>query len=270
MVSRRYAAGARGARGLLFTVLGELVLPRDAPAWSSALIDVVGRLNVEEKAARQALARMAADGWLRGERVGRRTRWHLTSKAEQLLVQGTQRIYEFAGPRQGWDGRWLVLVAQVPEEGRASRHRLRTRLLWAGLGSPAPGVWLGTDVARFDEVTGVLGEVGILHAAQVFVAEHRAGLEPSRLVAQTWDVAAIDAEYRRFLAEWGGQATGVPLARLVALVHAWRRFPLIDPGLPVELLPPGWRAADAVALFRRQHARWAAAAGHEWEQLNSP
>ena len=47
-MSRRHAAGAESARGLLFTVLGEFVLPAGGSAWTSAFIDVLGRLGVEE------------------------------------------------------------------------------------------------------------------------------------------------------------------------------------------------------------------------------
>jgi phenylacetic acid degradation operon negative regulatory protein len=60
-LSRRHAAGADSARGLLFTVLGEFVLPTGGSAWTSAFIEVFGRLGVEEKAIRQALARTATD-----------------------------------------------------------------------------------------------------------------------------------------------------------------------------------------------------------------
>ena len=61
--SRRQAAGVDSSRGLLFTVLGEFVLPTGA-AWTSSFIDVFNRLGVEEKTARQALMRTSADGWL--------------------------------------------------------------------------------------------------------------------------------------------------------------------------------------------------------------
>src|SRR6266568_135751 len=96
-MSRRHAAGAESARGLLFTVLGEFVLNGGGAAWTSAFIDVLGRLGVEEKATRQALMRTAAAGWLVSERIGRRTRWRLTANAEQLLTEGTERIYGFTG-----------------------------------------------------------------------------------------------------------------------------------------------------------------------------
>ena len=74
---RRHTIGTGSARGLLFTVLGEFVLPTGGSAWTSTFIEVFGRLGVEEKAARQALMRSAADGWLTSQRQGRRTVWRL-------------------------------------------------------------------------------------------------------------------------------------------------------------------------------------------------
>jgi len=53
--SRRQQTGARSARSLLLTVLGEYVLPSGAPVWTSALLHVSAGLGIEEKAARQAL-----------------------------------------------------------------------------------------------------------------------------------------------------------------------------------------------------------------------
>jgi len=151
-LSRRHAAGAASARGLLFTVLGEFVLPTGGSAWTSAFIEVFGRLGVEEKAIRQALARTATDGWIRPERHGRRTRWWLTPDGDRLLTEGTERIYAFTGSQPGWDGSWLLVVARVPETDRPARHVLRTRLSWAGLGSPASSVWITTHTGRQAEV----------------------------------------------------------------------------------------------------------------------
>ena len=138
-MSRRHAAGAESARGLLFTVLGEFVLPGGGLAWTSAVISVLSRLGVEEKASRQALMRTAADGWLTSERVGRRTRWQLTGEAERLLAEGTERIYGFTGSAPEWDGRWLLVLARAPETDRPARHLLRTRLGRAGLRQPRAG-----------------------------------------------------------------------------------------------------------------------------------
>ncbi|MGH8959828.1 MAG: PaaX family transcriptional regulator [Jatrophihabitantaceae bacterium] len=266
-MSRRHAAGTESARGLLFTVLGEFVLPHGGVAWTSAFIEVFGRLGVEEKATRQALMRTAADGWLSAERIGRRTRWRLTDSAERLLTEGTERIYGFTGSAPEWDGRWLLVMARVPETDRPSRHVLRTRLSGAGFGSPSAGVWISTHTDRIAEAERVLAEAGMLDEARIFVAEH-AGGDLDAMVRQAWDLDAIEQSYHEFMADFATPNPPDVLARLVGIVHAWRRFPWIDPTLPRELLPAHWSGTKAVKLFQRRHARWAADAIAEWVRLN--
>lgn len=265
-LSRRHAAGAVSARGLLFTVLGEFVLPTGGSAWTSAFIETFSRLGVEEKAIRQALARTAADGWIKPERHGRRTRWWLTPEGDRLLTEGTERIYAFAGPQRTWNGSWLLVLARVPEHDRPARHVLRTRLSWAGLGSPAPGVWITTHTERRAEVEQVLRQAGVTDA-QIFAAEHQGGELPA-LVGQAWDLPAIERQYEEFLAEFASSATRDPLTRLTELVHAWRRFPSIDPGLPTQLLPDGWSGAKAARMFASRHAKWSADAVMQWIRFN--
>jgi len=269
-LSRRHAAGAESARGLLFTVLGEFVLPAGGSVWTSTAIEVLARLGVEEKAARQALMRTAADGFLRSERVGRRTRWWLTEAGSTLLTEGTARIFGFHAAAAAWDGRWLLVLARVPETERPTRHRLRTRLAWAGLGSPSPGLWLSPHAERVDEVRVVLDETGVLAEAQLFVGTHAGGAELAALVRQAWDLAAIEAAYEEFLAEFGESSavTVDTLTRVTELVHAWRRFPWTDPVLPRELLPSPWSGESAAALFARRHDEWAGAAREQWTDLD--
>jgi phenylacetic acid degradation operon negative regulatory protein len=268
-LSRRHAAGSASARSLLFTVLGEFVLPAGETAWTSAFIDVFARLGVEEKATRQALMRTAADGWLGSERVGRRTIWRLTPAGQRLLTDGAERIYGFTGTAGDWNGWWLVVLARAAETERPTRHVLRTRLARAGLGSPAPGVWLSPHVERLDDVEEALAAVRTAADPQVFIASHVQFGDLRSLVRQAWDLDAIETNYEQFLTEFGGRQRRNPLIGTVELVHAWRRFPWIDPALPDELLPRPWSGAAAARLFARRHARWSAAARAEWLQLNS-
>lgn len=271
MLSRRHAAGSTSARGLLFTVLGEFVLPGGGTTWTSSFIDVLARLGVEEKAARQALMRTASDGWLETERVGRRTRWTLTPAAETLLRDGTQRIYGFTGVAEQWDGRWLVVLARAPESERSARHLLRTRLTWVGLGNAAPGVWVSTHVERLAEVEQVLDEAGTRTDAQIFVAEHLpspAGTELDALVRAAWDLDGLEQRYEQFLERFGSDEVEDALAGTTELVHAWRRFPWIDPLLPDELLPTPWDGVTAAARFAELHARWSVAARTAWAGLD--
>src|SRR5690349_10543352 len=94
-LSRRRELGSGSANSLLLTVLGEFVLPGGEPVWTSALLALFRELGVEEKALRQSLMRTAGDGWIAGDRVGRRTRWQLTDAGRRLLSEGTARIYGF-------------------------------------------------------------------------------------------------------------------------------------------------------------------------------
>ncbi len=266
-LSRRHAAGAPSARGLLFTLLGEFVLPGGGAAWTSAVIAAFARLGVAEKATRQALMRTSADGWLSAERTGRLTRWHLTRAGQRLLTEGAGRIYSFASAARGWDGRWLLVAARIPDGDRSTRHAVRTRLSWAGLGWLGPGLWISAHPEREAEVARVLGEAGVT-GAHLFTAT-RSGLDGAAdMVRAAWDLDVIEREYERFINEFSGAEPGDVLARHVALVHAWRRFPAIDPGLPRELLPASWRGLEAARLFTGLHERWSAAAQAEWQRLN--
>jgi len=263
---RRHAAGTESARSLLFTVLGELVLPTGGEAWTSAFIDVLGRLGVEEKAARQALTRTATDNWLSSERVGRRTVWRLTPASERLLRDGTERIFGFSAVAEDWDGRWTIVIARTPETERATRHMLRTRLRWAGFGTIMPGVWLSPRGDRGTEVREILAEAG-LPEGYLFAAEYQGGGPVTAMVGQAWDLGELARTYDDFIGTFGGPAGPDPLARVIDLVHAWRRFPWIDPGLPAPFLPTPWSGSEAAGLFARRHAQWADEAISEWKQL---
>jgi phenylacetic acid degradation operon negative regulatory protein len=267
-LSRRDTAASSSARGLIFTILGEYVLPGGGTVWTSAIIEAMSRLDVEEKATRQALMRTAADGWLTAERIGRRTRWRLTPNADRLLTEGSERIYSFGGRRESWDGDWLLVLARTPETERPSRHVLRTRLTWAGFGNAAPGVWISTHAERLTEVEHALAEAGLAGEAQIFRGRHADGQLPV-LVSQAWDLASLTRRYEDFIGAFGAKSLVDPLAAMVELVHAWRRFPWTDPDLPSDLLPAAWPRPRAATLFRRRHAQLAAAATTSWREISA-
>ncbi|MDL5156914.1 PaaX family transcriptional regulator [Actinomycetospora termitidis] len=269
--SRRREVAATSARSLLLTVLGEFVLPAGEPVWTQTLLDALGAVAVEEKSARQALARTAADDVVFSERSGRRVRWSLTSSGRRLLSEGAARIYAHGTRSEPWDGRWVVLVVSVPEAQRALRHQLRTQLAWAGLGSPAPGVWVCPDASRVAEAHRALTDVGLGGSALVVVGGTHGGLSDAELVAQAWDLRELEARYAEFVdqfAELVPEVTGGVLAAQVRLVDAWRRFPFLDPQLPAELLPADWVGARAAEVFHARHEAWAPGARAAFAELS--
>jgi phenylacetic acid degradation operon negative regulatory protein len=269
-VTRRQELGAASARSLLLTILGEFVLPSGRAVWTSTLLELLADLDVAEKAARQAIMRTADSGWIEASRVGRETRWSLTQAGTDLLREGTERIYHFAAEDRPWDGRWLVLTVGVPENNRPLRQRLRTQLGWAGLGSPTPGVWVTPQADREAPARKVLEDLGLLAGSWSFVAAAGDIGDERSLARAAWDLDEVEQRYEDFLELVGRRRPRTDRQALVAqirLVQEWRRFPLLDPGLPRELLPPRWTGSRAADAFRERHAGWAPRAAQAWAEL---
>lgn len=261
--SLRPRAGS-SAKALLLTVLGELVLPHDGVVWTATLVAALTGLDVEEKNARQAIARLADDGLITGERDGRRVRWHLTAEGRDLLTAGTERIYAFGGPGgEAWESRWLVVLCPVPEEQRAKRHHVRSRLGFAGFGFLSAGVAISPHLEREAFANAVLEELGLVDGAAVLRAEAGTLVSDIALLHRAWDLDALGGRYRSFVdavEALDPRDDAERFAALVTLVHEWRRFPFVDPEIPDALLPPDWPGHRAKALFDERHASWSPAA----------
>jgi len=269
--TRRRQIGSASARSTLLTILGEFVHPRGEPVWTATLIEALGAMGIEEKSARQALTRTAAEGLLESTRHGRRVLWSLTPHGHDLLEQGTQRIYGFMRGRRPWDGRWLVLSVPIPETHRQLRHRLRTRLTWLGLGSPTPGLWISPDTGHANEVHAVIRDLGLEDQAFSWVGPAGGiGLE-SRLLADAWDLEQVEDLYLQFIEEFEVREADGDLECFVAqvqMVQDWRRFPFLDPDLPPELLDHDWPGPRAANAFHERHARWNVRARAAWEAFD--
>lgn len=248
----RRSAGAPSARSLLFTILGEFVLPSGGEVWAGSAVRGLRSLGVEEKAARQAIARTAADGWLTGERVGRRTLWRLTGACTDLLSAGAERIYSFGESQENWDGRWVLLFV---DEANGERHHLRTRLAWAGFGPLRSGAWIAAHTEREAEARNALAGTN----AVSFVATSGEIGDPSEVIAQAWDLDALEDRYEEFVATFEcahPETDEDAFVSLTRLVHAWRKFPFLDPGLPRRLLPRRWTGDRAQGLFEDSRREW--------------
>ena len=260
-------AGVDSVRDLAMTVLGEFVLPAGGTAWTRTLLAALDQLGVQEKAARQALARMEGR-WLQRERVGRETRWSLTPAATSLLETGAERIYGFGQSRREWDRRWVVLLASVPEADRQLRYRLAQGLGWAGFGAAGNGMWLSPWRDQEAVAADLVAELGV--QATSFIAEVGALGSEADLVASAWDLESLRGAYDEFLDDTAslGRSSDAAIGELTALVHRWRRFPLLDPDLPTELLPADWPGTNAAARFAELRAQLQPTATDRWSTLD--
>jgi phenylacetic acid degradation operon negative regulatory protein len=249
--------GAPAARSVLLTMLGEYVLPVRDGVWQETLISALGAMGYKAQAARQALARSVTAGWLTTERRGRRSRVRLTAETATMLRTGAERIYGFGEPRD-WDGRWLLVVLRVPEQRREVRHQLRTQLAWAGFGSLGGGLWISPHAEREAELAEMTREEPVAEL-QSFRAELGAVGDPQRLIAEAWDLAQVADAYDEFITTFGRLRPKTPEAVFrtqTLLVHAWRKFPFLDPDLPEAVLPAQWPRERAHDVFQDRHDAW--------------
>jgi phenylacetic acid degradation operon negative regulatory protein len=260
------------ARAQLLTVLGELVWPAGRPAWTASLLQVMRGLGIEERTARQAIARSARDGWIRAERVGRETRWALTPELVRAFEEGTRRVASLSEPFLDWDGTWLVLFVTVPHELRAVRKRLYGRLEWAGFGNPSPGVWVSPHAERGEQLARTITELGLDGSTLSFRgAIGDIGLDEAAIVASGWDTVALAARYAavdeefRDLDPAPGDATLFAHLRVLGALQA---FPFVDPQLPEALLPD-WVGRRVTARLQELRRRWAPRVRRRWDEIDA-
>jgi ring-1,2-phenylacetyl-CoA epoxidase subunit PaaA len=261
------------ARPLLLSVLGDAVLPSGGRAWLGALTEAMATLGTSPQATRQALRRLASQNIVEPERHGRLAAYTLTRPGRRRLEEAADRIY-LRRPLV-WDGRWRILTYSFAEENRASRDALRRELAWLGYGSLGTGMWMCPwDLgARLDAV---LAKHGIVGQVESFVSELEG--DDRSLAARAYDLTELTAAHRSFIDRFRPELTAVrdgdqaadpadAFARRILLVHAWRKFLFLDPGLPHQLVPSDWAGDQAAQVFTDLYRHLDAAAWRFWERV---
>jgi phenylacetic acid degradation operon negative regulatory protein len=108
--------------------------------------------------------------------------------------------------------------------------------------------------------------------ATSFVAELGCMGTPTAVAAAAWDLEQVRAQYEAFVEDFAAirPSSAQAFFRMqTLLVHAWRKFPFVDPDLPGELLPAGWPRRRAHDLFAGRHERWRGGAQSYFESLET-
>lgn len=243
---------------MVFDLFGDYLRYRGGEVRLRALVALMGCFDVSEPTVRVVAARMRKEGWLESRRDGRETTYVLTGTAWRLLDEGRTRIFDrAAGP---WDGRWHMVIYQVPEVERGVREQLRKRLSWLGFGPLSPSVW----VSPHDRTGQVRAGPGSRQGVRLDVLHARSeGPDADRdMAGRAWDLVALDRDYAALIDEYrprlAGYRRALPrgqdaLVQRMRLVHDYRLFPFRDPDLPPELLPPGWSGRAAHEIFLAAH-----------------
>jgi phenylacetic acid degradation operon negative regulatory protein len=253
------ALGEPQPRQLIVTVYG--LYARAAQGWLpvAGLVRLLGELGVGPQAVRSSVSRLKRRDTLRSLRLDGSAGYALSPSMLEVLREGDRRIFEHQPARLA-DG-WVQVVFTVPEAQREKRHELRSLLARLGFGPVTPGVWTAPGTLA-DEVAGALERQGLGRYVDLFRGEHLGYVPLAERVREWWDLPGIETRYAEFLAAHRSLAGrvarrppsgGEAFAAYVRMLTAWRRLRYLDPGLPLELLPAGWKGVAAAEVFERLH-----------------
>lgn len=243
-------------QGLAVTLLADYTL-RDLP-WlpSAALVSLLAEARVSATGARAAVSRLVRRGVLEGSRQGRHTFYRLSRAAAVNLAAGGRWIVTATATPRAWDGCWTLVAFSLPQDRGTQRRALRGQLRWLGFAPLYDGLWISPhdltpqDQTQLGQVTGT---VTVLRGrpADLDTVTNRNPLD-------AWDIAAIAGHYETFLRRWqpllpqlrAGQISGAEAVRArTEVMDTFRRFPALDPQLPLEILPAGWLREPARNVF---------------------
>jgi phenylacetic acid degradation operon negative regulatory protein len=243
-VSETAQVNAARNASLVFFTLGAAEVPPEAPLPGPVLVRLLGDLGLSEAAARSTILRMRQAGSISSARTGR-TVGYAPSSATLAGHRRHAGQSDPAGP--AWDGSFHAMVVTVPESRRSFRDGLRWASATAGYRSLRPGLLIAPSDRRA-EIAPVLDRRP--EDASVLFAQLRLSVEDSRAVAaELWELDELAHRYRA-LALAARNATVAarrrpPTGAAAVVGLAAATLPIFeairdDPGLPPQLLPPGW------------------------------
>jgi len=256
------------ARSALFDLYGDHLRARGARAPVAALVRLLAPLGVHPPAVRTAVSRMVRQAWLEPVRIDGQPGYALSARARRRLDDAAARIYRTGADGTdrdrlpGWDRHWhLGILHEVPNARR--REQLASQLAFLGWAPLSDGAWVGLrNDAEVDQILEVEG-IG----ADRFRAPIDDGA--AEFARRVWKLDELGASYDAWLIEakalvdaaGDGISDEQAFAVRSELVHEWRKFLFLDPGLPAELLPPDWAGTRAAKYFDFHADRLGPAAG---------
>jgi phenylacetic acid degradation operon negative regulatory protein len=244
-------------QGLAVTLLADYTLRTRAWLPSAAVVALLGESGVTLAGARTAISRLTRRGVLEGSRQGRNSSYRLAQAAAVHLSVGGSWVMSSTAEVRPWDGWWTMVAFSLPQEEGTQRRALRGQLRWMGYAPLYDGMWISPDELTA-KAHAQLAQIN-LGAMTVFRARHvELASASGRNPIDAWDIPAIAAEYESFIQHWivllprihAGRVAGAEAVRArTEVMDTYRRFPTLDPQLPLQLLPPGWLRQRAREVF---------------------
>ncbi|MFE4897996.1 phenylacetic acid degradation operon negative regulatory protein PaaX [Peribacillus butanolivorans] len=264
-------------QSMIFTIYGDYIRNYGSKIWIGSLIRLLKEFGHNEQGVRVAVSRMVKQGWIQSEKQGNKSYYFLTDRGLKRMEEAANRIYKMK-PNE-WDGKWRILMYTIPEDKRQLRDDLRKELLWSGFGSFSNGCWISPNNLE-KEINLLIEKYDISEYVDFFISEYKGPQENQSLVEKSWPLAEIESKYEDFIEKYSKQfivhqsiisreemSDADCFVERTNLVHEYRKFLFIDPGLPKELLPSKWNGNHAALLFSQYYQVLAEPASRFFESV---
>ncbi|GIN87279.1 phenylacetic acid degradation operon negative regulatory protein PaaX [Heyndrickxia sporothermodurans] len=264
-------------RSMIFTLYGDYIRHYGNEIWIGSLIKLLKEFGHNEQSVRAAVSRMYKQGWVEARKEGNKSYYYLTPRGVDRMDEAATRIFKLK--QEKWDGKWTMLTYSIPEDKRSIRDELRKELVWSGFGAIANSCWISPNhLAK--QVKSLVEKYEISDYVHVFITEYIGPHENQKLIHDCWDIAEINSQYKAFLDFYeekylndkarilnGNMTPADCFVERTRLVHEYRKFLFIDPGLPDELLPFKWLGNQAAQLFSNYYKELAEHASEFFESV---
>lgn len=196
-----------------------------------------------------AISRLLTLGEIKKVEKKGRVYYQLTSKGLKKIRENIPILKLAAKP---WDGKWRIVIFDIPEKKKKRRESLRRKLVDLGFGRWQKSVYIIPHDIR-DEINRFFKSQK-LDQYCVCLEARRADLGDDRgLANRIWDLGKLEDEYREFI--WDCEKIkNLPIEKRKGKIKdLWERYKGLifkDPYLPIQLLPDNWPAKEARKRLR--------------------
>lgn len=262
---------------MIFTLYGDYIRHYGNEIWIGSLIRLLEEFGHNEQSVRAAISRMNRQGWVQSRREGNKSFYSLTPRGKRRIDEAAVRIFKLKTPK--WDGKWRILIYTIPEEKRKIRDELRRELVWSGFGTISNSCWISpNDLEK--QMYDLIDKYDVREYVDFFVSEHVGPHDDHTLIEKCWNLDEINERYEAFIRDYsqryiisrnkiekGEMTAGECFVERAKLVHEYRKFLFVDPGIPAELLPQKWLGDSAASLFSDYYRELAEPANNFFEEI---
>jgi len=166
-------------------------------------------------------------------------------------VEKIQRIFPISKlAKKGWDGRWRIVIFDIPEKERRIRDNLRNKLTGLGFGQLQESVYI-SPLDILADLGEMLKQLNFHYQVIAFEAKQVLDPDPKKVAKYVWNLEELNKNYEEIIEEVENLPTD-PKERTKKVEEIKKRYfeiLLKDPILPLPLLPEDWLGAKAKKII---------------------